>query len=84
MGHSPVQPANHFSQVMPPSTRVAEDVNRISIIGNPNKGMGFMLRPKGGDSHDGQADVTPPEISLPGLFDTARCRTELAASLQSH
>lgn len=77
-GTSPVQLANHFSQVTPPGTRLADNVNRISIIGNPKKGMGFMLHPKGGDSHDGQANVTPPEISSPGLFDTARCRTVLA------
>lgn len=49
-----------LSQVTPPSTRLADHVNRIAIIGNPNKGMGFMLHPKDGDSHDSQASVTPP------------------------
>lgn len=41
-----------------------------------------MLHQKGGDSHDGQAIVTPPGISLPGLFDTSRYRNALAALLQ--
>jgi len=30
-----------------------------------------MLRPKGGGSHDSPADVTPPGVSLAGLFPRA-------------
>ncbi|MDA1139174.1 MAG: hypothetical protein O3B01_11375 [Planctomycetota bacterium] len=30
-----------------------------------------MLRPKGGGSHDSPADVTPPGVSLAGLFPQA-------------
>ena len=77
-GTSPVQLTNHFSQVIPPSTRLADNVNHTRIIRNSNKGMEFMLHPKGGDSHDGQAGMIPPGISLPGLFDTLRYRNALA------
>ncbi len=38
-----------------------------------------MLRPRAGDSHDSQADVTPPGISLPGLFEIRHCWHNLAA-----
>jgi len=30
-----------------------------------------MFRPKGGGSHDSPADVTPPGVSLAGLFPQA-------------
>ena len=37
-GTSPVQFTNHFSQVIPPSTRLADNVNHTRIIRNSNKG----------------------------------------------
>jgi len=83
-GTSPVQPANHFSQVTSPSIRLADDVNRISIIGNPNKGNGIHASSKGRGlaRRSGQRDT--PEISLPGLFDTTHYWTALATFPQPY